>query len=215
MWGAPGLTIVQNISGCFNLCCKSGAVQHKGLQAQPLAYIGQAPADLGLSFSLSFSLMYETSSVFLQQQLVGLLRFRMVTPCSGLVWWSYCCVSECRLKAETEDTYDIWLGNICTPALSSLVVNIQKMEVWKLLSIPIPLCQQILIKAGWIVHWEHISLLSWPFLSCRSPATSLNTAVSIWLLNDVFNWRLIKVNVFKLSCNKCITYSSQTWAFFF
>lgn len=49
-------------------------------------------------------------SLILQQQLlrhlplVGLLRVRMESPCSGLVWWAYCCVSKSILKAETEDT---------------------------------------------------------------------------------------------------------------
>lgn len=28
----------------------------------------------------------------------------MEAPCSGLVWWAYCCVSKCSVKAETEDT---------------------------------------------------------------------------------------------------------------
>lgn len=28
----------------------------------------------------------------------------MEALCSGLVWWVYCCVSKCSVKAETEDT---------------------------------------------------------------------------------------------------------------
>lgn len=41
--------------------------------------------------------------------LVGLLRVRMEAPCSGWVWWAYCCVSKCSLKAETEDIWGIEL----------------------------------------------------------------------------------------------------------
>lgn len=40
--------------------------------------------------------------------LARLLRVRLETPCSGLVWWA-CCVFKCSLKAQIEDTKGIWL----------------------------------------------------------------------------------------------------------